>query len=155
MTKTAQSETSALETHIGFWLRFVSNQVSNRFEHSLAAHDVSVTEWVVLRVLYKRKDTTHAELIDALGMTKGAASKIVSRLEGKGFAVRGLAQDRAREQVLRLTQAGNGLVPKLASLADENDAYFFGHLSKIQRQDLTRLMKDLVSHHQFKQIPTE
>lgn len=80
---------------------------------------------------------------------------IVSRLEGKGLAVRGLAQNRAREQMLRLTQAGNGLVPKLASLADENDAYFFGPLSKIQRQDLTTLMKDLVSHHQFKQIPTE
>jgi DNA-binding MarR family transcriptional regulator len=155
MTKTAQSEASALETHIGFWLRFVSNQVSNRFKQSLAAYDVSVAEWVALRVLYKRKDTTHAELIDALGMTKGAASKIVSRLEGKGLAVRALAQDRARKQVLRLTQAGNRLAPKLASLADENDAYFFGYLSTTQRQELTTLMKDLVIHHQFKQIPTE
>lgn len=155
MNKTFLPEASVLENHIGFWLRFVSNQVSGRFESLLAAHDVKVTEWVALRVLYQRKHTTHAELIDALGMTKGAASKIVTKLESKGLAERSPARDSAREQELCLTTAGNELVPILAAVADENDAHFFGHLSESQRQDLMNLMKELVSHHQLKQIPTE
>jgi DNA-binding MarR family transcriptional regulator len=155
MKKKIPSEASTLENHIGFWLRFVSNRVSGRFENLLAAHDVKVAEWVALRVLYQRKHTTHAELIDALGMTKGAASKIITKLESKGLAERSPSKDSAREQELSLTKAGNELVPILAAVADENDAHFFGHLSENQRQGLMNLMKDLVSHHQLKQIPTE
>lgn len=46
------------------------------------------------------------ELIQELGMTKGAASKVVSRLEEKGLAERQLADGRSREQSLVLTASG-------------------------------------------------
>ncbi|PPD42682.1 MAG: MarR family transcriptional regulator [Methylobacter sp.] len=154
MKKPSPATTNPLDAHLGFWLRFVSNQVSGRFEKLLEAHDISVTEWVAMRALYQRSDVTHAELIGALGMTKGAASKIISRLESKALAVRRLADDRAREQVLCLTETGDRLVPQLAALADDNDAFFFGHLSDAQRLELMNLMKGLVSHHQLKQVPT-
>lgn len=154
MKKIILSNASSLEAHLGFWLRFVSNHVSSRFDMQLEAHGISVTEWVAMRTLYQRSDVTHAELIDALGMTKGAASKVISRLESKALAARRLAEDRAREQVLCLTDTGNQLVPKLAALADENDRHFFGHLSEVQRTQLMTQMKDLVSHHHLKQVPT-
>ena len=80
------SAPSALEAHLGFWLRSVSNHVSSRFASLLEAQACSVTEWVALRTLFDRREATHAELIQALGMTKGAASKVVSRLEEKGLA---------------------------------------------------------------------
>lgn len=153
MHKTYTSKASELESHLGFWLRFVSNQVSSRFENLLAEHDISVTEWVAMRSLYGRIETTHAELIRALGMTKGAASKVISKLEAKGLAERQLSKDSQREQVLGLTESGYTLVPKLAAIADENDAHFFGHLTNSQRQSLATLMKDLVIHHQLKQVP--
>lgn len=155
MKKINIAEVSALESHLGFWLRFVSNQVSSCFESQLATYSISVTEWVAMRTLYDRLDVTHAELIDALGMTKGAASKTISKLESKGLAKRNQAKDSLREQVLCLTDEGNQLVPTLAALADENDARFFGHLSDSQRQSLMVLMKELVVHHQLKQVPTK
>lgn len=148
------SAPSPLEAHLGFWLRFVSNHVSARFQTLLEEKDVTVTEWVALRTLWSQDETTHAELIQALGMTKGAASKLVSRLEEKGLAKRQLAEGRAREQSLRLTAAGRGLVPQLAALADANDAHFFGHLSAAERQALARAMQALVQRHQLKDIPT-
>lgn len=155
MAKAKPPTTSPLEAHLGFWLRFVSNRVSERFEKLLAAKMISVTEWVALRTLYQSSGVTHAELIETLGMTKGAASKIISRLENKALAERRLAADSAREQTLHLTAKGNRLVPELASLADENDAFFFGHLSKARQSQLMELMKDLVRYHQLKKIPTK
>jgi len=149
-----QSTPSPLEAHLGFWLRFVSNHVSIRFQQLLEAKGVSVTEWVALRTLWSQDETTHAELIQALGMTKGAASKVVSRLEDKGLAGRQLADGRAREQSLSLTAAGRALVPRLAALADANDAHFFGHLPASERMALTRAMQALVQHHELKDIPT-
>lgn len=153
-SRTSPSAPSPLEAHLGFWLRFVSNHVSARFQTLLEEKDVTVTEWVALRTLWSKDETTHAELIQALGMTKGAASKLVSRLEEKGLAKRQLAEGRAREQNLRLTAAGRRLVPKLAALADANDAHFFGHLGAAERQALARAMQALVQHHQLKNIPT-
>lgn len=154
INRTSPSAPSPLEAHLGFWLRFVSNHVSARFQTLLEEKDVTVTEWVALRTLWSKDETTHAELIQALGMTKGAASKLVSRLEEKGLAKRQLAEGRAREQNLRLTAAGRRLVPKLAALADANDAHFFGHLGAAERQALARAMQALVQHHQLKNIPT-
>lgn len=151
--KTKQAP-SPLEAHLGFWLRFVSNHVSIRFQQLLEDKGVTVTEWVALRTLWSQDETTHAELIDALGMTKGAASKVVSRLQEKGLAERQLVDGRAREQSLGLTAAGKALVPQLAALADANDAHFFGHLSATERQALTHAMQALVQHHQLKDIPT-
>ena len=143
-----------LEAHLGFWLRFVSNHVSTRFQALLEARGVTVTEWVALRTLLTQRETSHAALITALGMTKGAASKVISRLEEKGLAQRQLAEGRAREQVLVLTAQGRALVPRLAALADANDEHFFGHLPAPERQTLMDTMQALVQHHQLKEVPT-
>lgn len=143
-----------LESHLGFWLRFVSNHVSSRFEQLLEQRGVSVTEWVALRTLWSRENTGHADLIDALGMTKGAASKVMSRLEEKGLAMRSTVDGRAREQHLQLSAAGKAIVPELAALADANDAHFFGHLPATERAALSQAMQALVQHHQLKTLPT-
>ena len=42
------SDISSLESHIGFWLRFVSNHVSNRFALLVEKEGVSISEWVAL-----------------------------------------------------------------------------------------------------------
>jgi DNA-binding MarR family transcriptional regulator len=154
MAKQKQQAPAPLEAHLGFWLRFVSNHVSMRFQKLLEAEDVSVTEWVVLRTLWGQSETSHAELIQALGMTKGAVSKVISRLEEKGLAERQLVDGRAREQCLRLTTKGKAWVPPLAELANANDDHFFAHLRPAERKALMDAMRTLVRHHQLKELPT-
>ena len=144
---------SPLDAHLGFWMRFVSNQVSSEFQHAVEARGVSVSEWVALRTLFDADGTTHAALVAALGMTKGAVSKVVSRLQDKGWVTRATHAADARAQVLALTPAGRALVPALARDADANDDRFFGHLSARQRQDLMRLLQGLVRHHGLQRVP--
>lgn len=153
MKKPQKPDASQLEDHLGYWLRFVSNHVSRRFQQLLEAEGTSVTEWVALRALFEQVETSHAELIQRLGMTKGAASKIVSRLEEKGLAQRRPAESVQRGQVLSLTRTGKALVPRLSALADQNDAHFFGHLSAEQRKALRDILETLVVHHQLQEVP--
>ncbi|WP_066262412.1 MarR family winged helix-turn-helix transcriptional regulator [Hydrogenophaga flava] len=155
MTKPRKNLPSPLGAHLGFWLRFVSNHVSLRFRQLLEAQGATVTEWVALRTLLEQGEGSHASLIDALGMTKGAASKVISRLEEKGLAQRQWADGNARDQRLLLTAKGRALVPRLAKLADANDQHFFGHLPLAERQALVAAMQALVQHHQLQQIPSE
>ena len=134
---------SPLQAHLGFWLRFVSNQVSHAFERKLATLDVSVAEWVVLRELYDG-DRAPSALAERIGMTRGAITKIADRLIAKSLCTRSASDKDARAQVLALTRQGRALVPKLAGIADSNDAAFFGHLAPKERGMIEDAMRDIV-----------
>ena len=71
---TRQTELSSLESHLGYWLRYVSNHVSHAFALKLAGSGVTVAEWVVLRELYDFESAPSA-LADRLGMNSGAQSR--------------------------------------------------------------------------------
>jgi DNA-binding MarR family transcriptional regulator len=153
MKKTTTAPVSPLDAHLGFWMRSVSNQVSAEFARAVEARGVSVSEWVALRTLFDASESTHAALVAALGMTKGAVSKVVSRLQDRGLVTRTAHGADARAQVLALTRAGRALVPALARDADANDERFFGHLSATQRRDLMALLREIVRLHQLDQVP--
>jgi DNA-binding MarR family transcriptional regulator len=156
-TRSAASrpQVSELESHLGFWLRYVSNHVSGEFQKAVEANGVSVSEWVALRRLFLPGGASPAELVAALGMTKGAISKIVSHLQEQGLVERTqVATDRRAQRVV-LTAAGSVLVPRLAALADQNDDAFFGYLSRRQRDELMHLMQDIVRRNQFVTIPVK
>ncbi len=42
---------SDLTAHLGYWLRYVSNHVSQAFARKVEAHGVTVAEWVLMRQL--------------------------------------------------------------------------------------------------------
>ena len=90
-----------------------------------------------------------------LGMTRGAISKIVDRLEGKGLAVRTSNTVDRRAQTIALTRTGRARVPKLAALADKNDAEFFGYMSVGERAQLVAVMQEIVRRGGLRTVPTE
>src|SRR6185437_9880992 len=132
MTKKPQ-RVSPLEAHLGYWLRFVSNQVSHAFSQRLATCGVTTAEWVVLRDLYDHVSVAPHQLAARLGMTRGAISKLADRLARKSLITRTIASEDRRYQSLALTPAGRTLVPKLSAVADENDSAFFARLPATTR----------------------
>lgn len=146
---------SPLEAHLGYWLRFVSNQVSHAFSLKLAARAVTVAEWVVLRELYDRDAVAPSGLADRLGMTRGAISKLADRLAAKALITRTAGADDRRYQALALTADGRALVPELSALADSNDAEFFGHLAPEERATIEAAMRDIVRRLGLRSVPIE
>ena len=144
---------SPLDAHLGYWLRFVSNHVSQAFARRLAGREVTVAEWVVLRELWEGDVLAPSMLADRLGMTRGAISKLADRLVAKALVARAAGETDRRRQTLRLTAAGSALVPDLAALADRNDAEFFAHLAPADRSALEATLKSLVRHHDLKAVP--
>jgi DNA-binding MarR family transcriptional regulator len=153
--KASQKKVSQLESHLGFWLRFVSNHVSYAFASKLLESGVTVAEWVVLRHLYDADETSPSALADAAGMTRGAASKLVERLLVKRLLTRQGRSDDRRFQTIALTAAGRQLVPKLAAIADRNDREFFAALSAKERAAMTEMLKRLVEANVMRTLPTE
>lgn len=146
---------SGLEDHLGYWLRYVSNQVSHAFSRKVEARGVSVAEWVLLRELYGREPVAPSALAERLGMTRGGISKLVDRCEARSLVTRTAGKDDRRYQELALTAAGNALVPELAALADDNDAEFFAHLGPGERATLERIMRDIVNQRSLRHVPID
>lgn len=154
-SKSTTPSVSTLESHLGYWLRMVSNHVSYAFKAQVEAHGVTVAEWVVLRALFERDEIKPSELAARLGLTRGAISKLVDRLVAKKLvSVRADPQD-GRAQVLILRVAGQKLVPVLAALADQNDERAFGHLSQSQRALLSSTLRDLAAHLGIQDAPVD
>jgi DNA-binding MarR family transcriptional regulator len=146
-------QVSDLEKHAGYWLRFVSNHVSHAFARKVEGQGVTVAEWVLLRQMFGAGVANPSQLADAVGLTRGAVSKLVERLCQKKLAVRSSSEGDRRYQTVELTTAGKRLVPILARLADENDHEFFGHLKPEERNSLLRLLQDIVRRHEWKDVP--
>lgn len=146
---------SHLEEHLGYWLRTVSNAVSHTFAARLEPEGVTVAEWVVLRVLYDAERIGPSLLAARIGMTKGAISKLADRLIRKSLVQRDADPEDGRAHTLALTRSGRALVPKLAAVADRNDAAFFGVLTSKERVQLDRLLRKIVSACELKTVPTD
>jgi len=151
----AKARVSDLQDHLGYWLRYVSNQVSQAFARKVLARDVTVAEWVMLRVLFQHEALAPSALAERLGMTRGAISKLSDRLVSKALVTRTADERDRRYQELAITATGRALVPELAALADQNDAEFFGHLTAADRAAVTRIMQDIIRRHGVRALPVE
>ncbi len=146
-------EPSQLTSHLGYWLRYVSNNVSHSFARKLEGRDVTVAEWALLRQLYDTNAIAPSALAEQMGLTRGAVTKLADRLLTKGLVIRVANPSDARAQTLALTSQGRALVPELAVLADQNDAEFFDHLSVGERKHLENVLKDLIGRRGLTSIP--
>jgi DNA-binding MarR family transcriptional regulator len=149
-----QTELSSLESHLGYWIRYVSNHASHTFALKLESHGVTVAEWVVLRELYDSESAPSA-IAERLGMTRGAISKLADRLIDKALIVRRAGAGDRRFQSLALTRQGRAITPKLAALADQNDEEFFADLDLKTREMIAAAMKDIMRRKGLRGAPVD
>jgi DNA-binding MarR family transcriptional regulator len=150
-----EQKMSALTDHLGYWLRYVSNHVSQAFARKVEAHGVTVSEWVVLRLLLEAGPVAPSRLAEQMGATRGTITKLADRLIEKSMVSRDADPIDGRAQVLRLTTAGRTLVPRLAVLADRNDAEFFNHLAPEERAAMVKTLQEVVKRHGLRSTPVD
>jgi DNA-binding MarR family transcriptional regulator len=146
---------SDLTDHLGYWLRYVSNHVSQAFARKVEAHGVTVAEWVLMRELLDDEALAPSRLADRIGMTRGAITKLADRLIAKSMLMRKADPGDGRAQTLALTVKGRRLVPELAALADANDAEFFDHLAPKDRAALLRILRGIVEKRGLRSVPVD
>lgn len=147
---------SDLKKHIGFWMRMVSNNVSHSFARKLGTSGVTVAEWVVIREMSEGGDTiSPSQIAEITGMTRGAISKLIDRLLTKKLVTRKESTEDRRYQEIGLTSEAKQLIPRLAKLADENDAEYFSVLTKDERKRLREILIKTADLNKFTKFPIE
>ncbi len=141
------NEPSVLPEHLGYWLRKLSNAVSSSFAERLATHDVSVPQWVVLRVLFDHDSLPLKEIVARVEVDQGSLSRMVDRLMARGWVQRDADASDRRAVAISLTKEGRNLVPKLAAQADKNEEVFFSGLSPSERGKFLRTIQKLLTQN--------
>lgn len=120
---------SDLYEHIGYWHNRFGHQVGTGFERRLAQHEVTVSQWCLMVVLYHGSASTVRDIARIIQLDAGAVTRLADRLSEKGLVTRAPDPKDARSVILQLTEEGHRLTPILAEEADKNDEAFFGVLS--------------------------
>lgn len=148
-------EPSQLTDHLGYWLRMVSNHVSQAFARRVEDRGVTVAEWVVLRQLHDVDALAPSQLAERLGLSRSAISRLADRLIAKGLASRTDHVTDGRAHTLSSTPEGRALIPDLARLADESDAEAFGALSADDRRMLGKLLRRIAVARELSTPPID
>jgi DNA-binding MarR family transcriptional regulator len=136
---------SSLDDHLGYWLRCLSNFVSDSFAKRLEKHDITVAQWVVMRSLYGKGDLSLNEAARIVGIDASSLSRMAERMVHKGLINRNTDPIDRRAVKLSLTRKGAQLLPQLADEADANDAAFFSSLSATDKARLLTTIQSLLT----------
>lgn len=155
MSKSSEAPAFDLEAHLGYWMRRVSNHVSAGFARSLRLRNVSVAEWVILSQIYNEPGIKLTQLAEILGLTRGAVSKVLDKLEKKKWITRRTLAGDNRVQQLFLSAPGRRTLPQLAEIADRNDESFFACLDAGEKTIFRQLLQKLTDSNQIRDVPIE
>lgn len=110
-------------------------------ERALAETGVSPAQFFILRSLRERP-LTQVELADALGVTAGNVSQLITKLESAQLVTRTM---QGRANLVGLSSAGDRLV---ARMSPQHDAFLrsrFSALTESERKTLANLLQKLTS----------
>jgi DNA-binding MarR family transcriptional regulator len=94
------------EESVGYLMRRLLNSVTQAADRKLQPHGVSYAQWAPLLKIGLGEASTVAELARALQMDAGAMTRLLDRLEAKGFLKRIRSSEDRRVVQLELTPEG-------------------------------------------------
>lgn len=109
-------EDCATQRSPGRMLRRLEQDVKTLLERRFAAEDVTVTQWIALKVVRDAAVSNPGELARELNITSGATTRLIDTLEERGLMVRDRSAEDRRLVGLKVTDAGDAMVQTLAPI---------------------------------------
>jgi DNA-binding MarR family transcriptional regulator len=94
------------EESVGYLMRQILGMVAHSVEQELAHTELTNAQWIPLYKLYMGKASTVAELARESNLDAGATTRLLDRLEAKGFCKRVRSELDRRVVNIALTDAG-------------------------------------------------
>lgn len=129
---------------LGFLLRRAHKLMSQQAEQIFAGRDLTLSQWIVLRLIDEGRVATPGEAARMLGHNTGATTRLIDQLESQGLLERKREAGDRRLVSLALTADGK----RMAKTWEGEMAGFFDELlaefSPAEIETLTGLMGRLV-----------
>lgn len=135
---------SGLRDQTGYWLNRLRGLAHARLEAALAEHGLTVAQWSVLITVYRADAVTPLEIARFIDVDPGSLTRLLDRMEDKDL-IRRLPVDGDRRSIrIALTPHAAALAPRLAALADANDAWIYAGLPESEARAFRRTLGKLL-----------
>ena len=111
-----------------------------------ASHDLTAQEFGVLEALYHKGDMFLGDLQEKILVSSGGVTYLVDRLAEKGLVERKNCLEDRRARYASLTPKGKALIARIFPEHAEWIDRALGGLNAGERQEATRLLKELGKH---------
>lgn len=95
-----------LENQMCFLLYACSKEVMRKYRPLLDELDLTYTQYLVMLVLWERRNVSVKEVGDCLCLDSGTLTPLLRKLESKGYVVRSRCSDDERKLSVSLTEKG-------------------------------------------------
>lgn len=86
------------------------------FNNALAEYDLNLIQVLCIARIYNEENLNQKDLSDSLYITKGAITKAIKKLESNGIIIREQSKTDKRQNILKLSKKGKGLIPILEEI---------------------------------------
>ena len=134
-----------LENQVCFPLYACAKEVVRRYKPFLDPLELTYTQYIVMMVLWERREVTVKALGELLYLDSGTLTPVLKKMEAKGYVTRERARDDERSLNVRLTPVGEALkeravrvpaqIGQCVDLAPEEAATLYGLLYKVLGRD--------------------
>jgi len=112
----------------------------------LAAHSVSIGQWVFLRILWERDGVTQRELSELAGVSEPTTYSALLSMEKMGYITRKKLPGNMRNLSVCLTAKGRALKAVLIPLAEQVNAVAIAGLSAAEVQQFRQTMLRMIAN---------
>lgn len=106
---------------VGRLIGFASRATTALCERRLAAHDLTLQQWILLTALWRKNGLTISELAAYYRVKDPTASSLVDRMEAKSLVVRKRSTDDRRKVIVCLTAKSEALSHLIGFYEQIND----------------------------------
>ena len=98
-----------LENQLCFPLYACSKEIVRRYKTYLDKLDLTYTQYIVMMVMWEKKELNVKELGDKLFLDSGTLTPVLKKLEAKGYVTRERSKIDERTLIVTLTEGGKEL----------------------------------------------
>lgn len=125
---------------LAYWL------IQKRLNTELTAFGIKITQYSILRYLYKHDGSNQEQIARDLEIDKGLCSREIRKLEEAGLIIRTKHQSDNRQWICSLTESGLVLKPDLVRIGDQINESVLSGLSSEEEEALYTLIKRVISN---------
>ena len=131
------------DNNFGLLLHFLRQGMIKYLEHALADQDLGLnfTQYRVLKMLSNVPHISASELARRLEHDAGALTRLLDKMQERGFLRRHACAEDRRSVEISLTDAGRALSRPLRSISEQLTAYALSDLSDDEKVLLMTLLR--------------
>ncbi len=130
---------------IGRLLGFASRATTALSERRLAAHDLTLQQWILLTALWRQDGMTVSQLAAYYRVKDPTASSLVDRMEAKGLVARRRSTEDRRKVIVCLTDKSRALSGLIDFYEQINEVLLEGFSDK-ERAAFVAMMERLIKN---------